>query len=237
MARPWRGTELAVSRNPLQLSATIRELPGIVRVVAHGCGKAQAAVIDVDQVAQHGHVLGALVDHPRRLIFVKNQLHPVGPSALFGSEVGDVDHGGIDDAPLLDQQIPALALLLVGAGPAAKQAHRRPRPQGRLQRARCQRLGSRKANCSLRLRPEKGRTRCRISQAGSPWGCGEGAGPHSATSPVCAILAMRCQFVRLLFKARRRPPLRGPLLTQIPAPKAGAFAPLPFCASAEIRAW
>ena len=36
----------------------------VVGIVAHRCGEAQPAVVDVDDVAQHGHVLGALVDHP-----------------------------------------------------------------------------------------------------------------------------------------------------------------------------
>jgi hypothetical protein len=45
----------------------------------------------------------------------------------------------------------------------------------------------------------------------------------------------RCQSVRLLSQARRRPPLRGPLFTQIPALNVGVFAPLPFFVSAETR--
>src|SRR6202042_1728986 len=98
-------------------------------IVAHGCGKAQATVIDVNNVPEHGHVLGALVDHPRSFIFVKNQLQPVGPAALFGSKVGDIDNGGVDDAPLLDQQIPALALFLIGAGAAAEKRIRGHSPQ------------------------------------------------------------------------------------------------------------
>jgi hypothetical protein len=47
----------------------------------------------------------------------------------------------------------------------------------------------------------------------------------------------RCPFVRLLSEARRRSPFREPPLPQIPAPMPGEFAPRPFCASAETRAW
>src|ERR1700734_3660338 len=147
-------------------------IAGIMGVVTHRSGEAQAAVIDVDQVTQHGHVLGTLVDHPRRFILVKDQLHPVGSSTLFGGEVRDVDHSGVDDAALLDEQVPTLTLKLVGALPSSQQCIGGPAPPRHTPNAVSvpKIWESRRAKPFIGAPARNGVTPCRISQPGASCG-------------------------------------------------------------------
>ncbi len=92
---------------------------GIVRVEADRGGEAEPAGVEIDELAQVGHILRGLVGHSGDVVLVDEE----GRGALAGARhLLDIDHGAVSDAAdAVEPGAPLPLQVIGGLGLAAEQ--------------------------------------------------------------------------------------------------------------------